>query len=246
MAPHCVCPKTRIKRLPSLPVQNASEPSMLPSACVQVFPALRKTKSSPGIASNTVSTGTRESAHPRMALCGAWLYFAKAFSISPEVLLAVWAPAANRSLPSFSIFQCHIWRHSFVCSRAHAMNTTRIIWSDHGRGELADCCWASHLGEAMLQGILRSRSPIGRCHLQSALALTSHSLGWSANISTRKLIVWNTFTLTAWAATSSELAPGPTSCAACSATEPRPCSKTFQGPILPFAAKHSKHPWRSS
>ena len=104
MAPHCVCPKTRIKRLPSLPVQNSSEPSMLPSACVQVFPALRKTKSSPGIASNTVSTGTRESAHPRMALCGAWLYFAKAFSISPEVLLAVWAPAANRSLPSFSIF----------------------------------------------------------------------------------------------------------------------------------------------
>ena len=42
-----------------------------PSACVQVFPALRNTKMSPGMVSKMVSRGTRESAHPMMAEWGA-------------------------------------------------------------------------------------------------------------------------------------------------------------------------------
>ena len=45
---------------------------MLPSACVQVLPALRSTKMSPGMASKTVSKGARESAQPMMAVWGAW------------------------------------------------------------------------------------------------------------------------------------------------------------------------------
>ena len=48
MAPHLVCPRTRIKRLPSFPVQNSKLPTIDPSACVQVFPAFRSTKMSPG------------------------------------------------------------------------------------------------------------------------------------------------------------------------------------------------------
>mmetsp|Transcript_36405 Transcript_36405/g.78604 ORF Transcript_36405/g.78604 Transcript_36405/m.78604 type:complete len:244 (+) Transcript_36405:1351-2082(+) len=103
MAPHWVCPKTRINLLPSLPVQNSNEPTMDPSACVHVFPAFLKTNSSPGVASKTVSTGTRESAQPTMALWGAWLCFTNALRMASEVLPAVGAPAAKRSLPFFSI-----------------------------------------------------------------------------------------------------------------------------------------------
>eukprot|EP00435_Cladocopium_sp_Y103_P001512 s5294_g1.t1 len=45
-------------RAPSLPVQNSKLPTMLPSACVQVLPALRSTKMSPGRASKMVSKGS--------------------------------------------------------------------------------------------------------------------------------------------------------------------------------------------
>mmetsp|Transcript_55575 Transcript_55575/g.68048 ORF Transcript_55575/g.68048 Transcript_55575/m.68048 type:complete len:229 (+) Transcript_55575:1411-2097(+) len=105
MAPQFVWPRTKIKRLPNLPVANSRDPTILPSACVQVLPALRNTKSSPGMASKTVSTGTRESAQPMMAVWGAWLYFTKAFLMSLEVVLVVEPPVAKRSLPSFNIFK---------------------------------------------------------------------------------------------------------------------------------------------
>mmetsp|Transcript_42783 Transcript_42783/g.101975 ORF Transcript_42783/g.101975 Transcript_42783/m.101975 type:complete len:238 (-) Transcript_42783:507-1220(-) len=104
MAPHCVCPKTRISRVPSLPVQNSRLPTMLPSAWVQVFPALRSTKMSPGMASNTVSRGARESAHPMMAVWGAWPSLTRARRMSGVTLPEMPAPTTKRSLPTFNSF----------------------------------------------------------------------------------------------------------------------------------------------
>ena len=51
---------------------NSKLPITLPSAWVQVFPALRSTKISPGMASKTSSKGARESAQPMIAVWGAW------------------------------------------------------------------------------------------------------------------------------------------------------------------------------
>mmetsp|Transcript_62554 Transcript_62554/g.139678 ORF Transcript_62554/g.139678 Transcript_62554/m.139678 type:complete len:237 (-) Transcript_62554:605-1315(-) len=103
IAPHLVWPRTRIRRLPSLPVQNSRLPTMLPSAWVQVLPALRKTKISPGIASKIVSMGARESAQPITAVWGACPDFTKAVRMAPLAATDAGAPRTKRSLPSFSI-----------------------------------------------------------------------------------------------------------------------------------------------
>ena len=56
----------------SLCTSNSKLPITLPSAWVQVLPALRNTKISPGMASKTSSKGARESAQPMIAVWGAW------------------------------------------------------------------------------------------------------------------------------------------------------------------------------
>ena len=71
MAPQAVCPSTNTILVLRAPRQNSQLPTMLPSAWVHVLPALRSTKMSPGMASNTVSKGARESAQPMMAVWGA-------------------------------------------------------------------------------------------------------------------------------------------------------------------------------
>ena len=65
----------------------------------QVFPAFRRLKMSPGMASNTVSMGTRLSAQPSTALCGACP------EVTSDCLSVSWAtawvgwPFAKRALP---------------------------------------------------------------------------------------------------------------------------------------------------
>ena len=57
---------------------NSKLPITLPSAWVQVLPALRNAKISPGMASKTSSKGARESAQPMIAVWGAWPSFQQA------------------------------------------------------------------------------------------------------------------------------------------------------------------------
>ena len=216
---------------------------MLPSACVQVFPALRKTKSSPGIASNTVSTGTRESAHPRMALCGAWLYFAKAFSISPAA--SSLGSGSKSFIAILQHFQCHIWRHSFVCSRAHAMTHTRIIWSDHGRGN-----WQTAAEQVTLAR--RCSKEFYGAGLQLVDATFNLHLPWPHTLSDGVRIFQQEIDSVEhvhldrmgchiiWASA------GPQPPVQLVQPQSQGLAANLPRPILPFAAKHSKHPWRSS
>ena len=73
---------------------------MLPSACVQVLPAFRNAKISPGLESKMVSKGTCESAHPIMAQCGASAISSSFLMVSLVVFLNVF-PDVNRVFPSF-------------------------------------------------------------------------------------------------------------------------------------------------
>mmetsp|Transcript_48473 Transcript_48473/g.154824 ORF Transcript_48473/g.154824 Transcript_48473/m.154824 type:complete len:224 (+) Transcript_48473:242-913(+) len=77
MAPHFVCPSTSTSRVPRQPTAYSTLPTMLPSAPTHVFPAFRSTKSSPGCASKSVSTGHRESAQPMTTAEGFWPKLAK-------------------------------------------------------------------------------------------------------------------------------------------------------------------------
>mmetsp|Transcript_38338 Transcript_38338/g.68560 ORF Transcript_38338/g.68560 Transcript_38338/m.68560 type:complete len:233 (+) Transcript_38338:972-1670(+) len=101
-APQFVWPMTTMSRLPSFPTQNSKLPTKLPSACVQVLPALRSTNRSPGAASKTASTGARESAQPMIAACGAWPWSTKAFRMSCVAAGARGAPVVYLWLPAFS------------------------------------------------------------------------------------------------------------------------------------------------
>ena len=168
MAPHLVCPRTKIKRLPSLPVQNSSEPTMLPSACVQVFPALRKAKMSPhtvlwrdahkvqlepstlkphlrwhtnhttspwllqkpwpkrwpGMASNIISKGARESAQQMMAVWGAWPSSTNWRRAACLVLEPNGRPSTKRRLPSFQGTGSDRSSHDSNLRRVHANSWT--------------------------------------------------------------------------------------------------------------------------
>ena len=71
-------------------------------AKLQVLPALRSTKMSPGIASKIVSRGARESAQPMMAVWGAWPSSTNWCRWTFWVLEPKGRPATNRLLPSFN------------------------------------------------------------------------------------------------------------------------------------------------
>ena len=110
MAPQLVCPSTKISWVFKAPVQNSKLPKILPSACVQVFPALRRTNRSPGRASKSVSSGQRESAQPTMAVWGAWPLVAKASRMLWCTLPAAGTPATKRSFPSFRVCRANLQR----------------------------------------------------------------------------------------------------------------------------------------
>mmetsp|Transcript_30223 Transcript_30223/g.76102 ORF Transcript_30223/g.76102 Transcript_30223/m.76102 type:complete len:208 (+) Transcript_30223:557-1180(+) len=103
IAPHLVCPSTRMSFDPRGPTQYSKLPTTLPSACESVLPALRSTKTSPGCWSNRISMGALESAQPRTATNGFWPCVARASRCSDLKLVGEAAvPLTNLWLPSRS------------------------------------------------------------------------------------------------------------------------------------------------
>mmetsp|Transcript_34014 Transcript_34014/g.73554 ORF Transcript_34014/g.73554 Transcript_34014/m.73554 type:complete len:264 (+) Transcript_34014:128-919(+) len=105
MAPQLVCPSTMTKRVRKAVTQNSRLPMILPLAWVTVLPAFRITKRSPGRTSKTSSRGTRLSAQPTTAVCGACPIVERAFRISLSNFPAMGFPWQYRSLPSFISFR---------------------------------------------------------------------------------------------------------------------------------------------
>mmetsp|Transcript_41922 Transcript_41922/g.126618 ORF Transcript_41922/g.126618 Transcript_41922/m.126618 type:complete len:230 (-) Transcript_41922:6-695(-) len=101
MAPHFVWPMTTSSFVPNAPVANSTLPTTLSSPLGHVFPAFRSTKISPGPASNMVSTGQRESAHPRTTAIGFCPCSANAVSCSAHAARVDW-PLVYLALPSLS------------------------------------------------------------------------------------------------------------------------------------------------
>ena len=100
--------------------QNSKLPTMLPSACVQVLPAFRSTKMSPGIASKTVSKGARESAQPMMAVWGACPSLTKAFLIEGVSLPEIAAP-------TLGLFHCET--HPSKCGGQKNLSVCVFVFS---------------------------------------------------------------------------------------------------------------------
>mmetsp|Transcript_9939 Transcript_9939/g.28858 ORF Transcript_9939/g.28858 Transcript_9939/m.28858 type:complete len:204 (+) Transcript_9939:596-1207(+) len=117
MAPHSVCPKTSTSFTPSAFTLNSKLPTMLPSALESVFPALRSTKTSPGVASKSNSTGARESAQPNTEAMGFCPYSASApvFDTSQSFNTSA-LPLTKRSFPSMSLCKASPARTGFSAS----------------------------------------------------------------------------------------------------------------------------------
>mmetsp|Transcript_71925 Transcript_71925/g.203117 ORF Transcript_71925/g.203117 Transcript_71925/m.203117 type:complete len:320 (+) Transcript_71925:432-1391(+) len=98
-APHFVCPRTMTVFVPRCLHAYSSEAS--PSSSI-TFPATRTVKTSPASTSNTISTGTLESAHPSTAISGAWpLAIPSRWLVSPQPFCFSW-PDTYRPFPSMS------------------------------------------------------------------------------------------------------------------------------------------------
>mmetsp|Transcript_16016 Transcript_16016/g.37838 ORF Transcript_16016/g.37838 Transcript_16016/m.37838 type:complete len:310 (+) Transcript_16016:1241-2170(+) len=229
MAPHFVWPSTITRREPSLPVQNSKLPTMEPSAWVQVLPALRRTNISPGMASKTVSIGARESAQPMIAVCGACPDLTRAVFIFEFAATLAGVPATNRSLPSLSMSRA-------FSGETDASSPVRTPWMP--RLAAPALLIPSIDGGMAAEASLKSSACFGdrprNCTKPVAKSYTppwiSTSPAFTASrrpreYCSRKFIVWNTFTFTAWAATKSSSAMGPMSYSACSATSPKPSSR---------------------
>mmetsp|Transcript_116168 Transcript_116168/g.227873 ORF Transcript_116168/g.227873 Transcript_116168/m.227873 type:complete len:230 (-) Transcript_116168:56-745(-) len=106
IAPHCVWPRKRMNFTPRAPTLNSKLPTREPSALVNVLPALRSTKRSPGLASKRISTGARESAQPTTEAKGLCPRAAMAARSSTELpffhMSAV--PATKRLFPAMRFF----------------------------------------------------------------------------------------------------------------------------------------------